>query len=82
MDGAITGSEELIRQVGIFDTLGYKEYTNSSELVFLIENIEDLNPLVVDDRGCNRLAPLYLVLPRIKTDSDSLGGTDKIDDFR
>lgn len=69
-NSAITGSAELIRQVGIFDTLGYAEYANSRELVSLLGDIEDVTPLVVDETSVNKLAPLYVVLPRIKTDAE------------
>ncbi len=67
---AITGVEEIVRQVGIFDTLGYEGYANSQELASLISGIEDITPLVVDDSSVNRLAPVYVVLPRIRTDAE------------
>jgi len=67
---AIESDGELIREVGIFDTVGYKGYANSSELVRIVSAIEDTNPMIVDDSAPNRSAPLYLILPRKKTDAD------------
>ncbi len=67
-NSAITGTESLIRQVGIFDTLGYETYANSKQLAGLIGGISSVDPLVIDDANINRHAPVYLVLPRIKTD--------------
>jgi len=66
-NSAITDSPELIREVGIFDTLGYQSYSTSRELAAHITNVEDLSPLTIKEY-INSTAPVYLVMPRIKTD--------------
>jgi hypothetical protein len=66
-NSAITGSDDIIREVGIFDTLGYAKYSNSHELVTLLRDLTDFTPLPVPAK-VNTNAPVFLVLPRIKTD--------------
>lgn len=66
-NSAIVGSEDLIRQVGIFDTLGYQQYANSDGLAAILRGIIDPEPLPIAD-GISASAPVYLVLPRHKTD--------------
>jgi len=57
---------ELIRSVGIFDTLGYDTYTDSASLVSLISGITDLAPLNFDYSSTNTKTPVYILLPQIK----------------
>ncbi|MEK6283853.1 MAG: hypothetical protein AABN95_26155 [Acidobacteriota bacterium] len=66
-NSSLTGSDELIRQVGIFDTLGYENYSNSGHLAHFLRNLDDLKPLPLPDT-INTAAPVYLVLPKVKTD--------------
>src|SRR5205807_3370251 len=66
-NSALTGSDELIRQIGIFDTLGYKEYSNSGHLAHFLRNLTDLRPLTIPET-INAAAPVYVVLPKVKTD--------------
>jgi hypothetical protein len=68
-NSALTGSDELIREVGIFDTLGYKSYTNSNELADYLNKLSDLLPLATPDT-INTTAPVYLVLPKTKADPE------------
>lgn len=64
-NSSLTGSEELIRQVGIFDTLGYKNYSNSSQLANFLRNVTDLRPLTISET-INTAAPVYLFFQRLK----------------
>jgi hypothetical protein len=64
----ITSSAETAREVGIFDTLGYKQYGTSGELANLIRAVKDIRPLPFDSSQINSLAPVYLLAPRIKSD--------------
>ena len=60
-------SDAQIRQVGIFDTLGYRQYENSRELTANIKEIRDLNPLIRDaqiDRG----QPIYVTKTKFQSD--------------
>ncbi len=68
-NSAVVGSDALVREIGIFDTLGYDTYANSAELARILLGITDLSPLAVDT-AVNRHAPVYLVVPRIKTDAE------------
>ncbi|HEX6190705.1 MAG TPA: hypothetical protein VFZ40_21820, partial [Pyrinomonadaceae bacterium] len=66
-NSSLTGSDELIRQIGIFDTLGYEEYSNSGHLAHFLRQLTDLTPLTIPET-INGAAPVYVVLPRVKTD--------------
>src|SRR5690606_16053082 len=68
-NSALVGSDELVRQVGIFDTLGYRTYSNSSELTAILKGVVDAEPLPIPE-GINAAAPVYLVMPRQKTDKE------------
>ena len=65
---ALTSDEDLIQEVGIFDTLGYQEYENSQQLAGAILKIDDLIPLKFDERDVNVKQPVYVVTPLQKTD--------------
>lgn len=67
----IRPNDDLIRQVGIFDTLGYTTYTDSSSLIKLISNITDLTPLRFDDSLTNNKTPVYVILPQNKGDIET-----------
>jgi len=56
-----------VREVGIFDTLGYREYVNSLELIDFINTIHTLKPLDIS-MPINTKAPVYLLDFRYKTD--------------
>lgn len=66
---AVCSSAPTLQDVGIFDTLGYKEYSTSDELFALISSIEDLDPIHIS-RKVNEKSPIYLVQPKTKTDYD------------
>jgi hypothetical protein len=52
--------DPLIDLVGIFDTLGYKEYANDEELYSIIVNASSNDPLPIN-YPLNRRAPVYIV---------------------
>jgi nucleoside 2-deoxyribosyltransferase len=56
-----------IREVGIFDTLGYEEYQNSHELSEFINLANHYNPLNVPNK-INIKSPVYLLEGMYKTD--------------
>lgn len=56
-----------IREVGIFDTLGYKEYQNSSELSGFLNTAVPADPLSIP-RKINIKSPVYLLEGMHKTD--------------
>jgi hypothetical protein len=53
---------------GLFDTLGYKPYATSGELGDLLIAVDSLTPLRLNLDATNRRAPIYILLPRIRTD--------------
>jgi hypothetical protein len=61
---ALTGSDELIREIGIFDTLGYEKYSNSGQLANFLRGLDDLEPLPI---GETVNTAIYLMLPKVKT---------------
>lgn len=56
-----------IQDVGIFDTLGYEEYENSSQLRNAVKNLGDIRP-IDPCQPLNQKAPVYLIVPTHKTD--------------
>lgn len=57
----------LIREVGIFDTLGYKEYSNSGELADILSVQSAGDPIDIS-QAPNSAAPVYLLESMYKTD--------------
>jgi hypothetical protein len=57
-----------LAEVGIFDTLGYKNYENSSQFVDLLRNLRDVQPLQTPAVKLNPKAPVYLIEAPYKTD--------------
>ncbi len=62
----ISPEDDLIRSIGIFDTLGYATYTDSDSLISLISEISDLTPLNFDETATSIKTPVYIILPPIK----------------
>jgi hypothetical protein len=59
--------DEKIRRLGIFDTLGYKNYQNSRDLATLIKSVRDINPLL-RDVPLERNQPIYVTRTRYQSD--------------
>lgn len=66
---AVNASAPTIQDVGIFDTLGYKEYSTSEDLFSFLRDIQDLRPIHISSK-VNDKTPIYLVQPKTKTDYD------------
>jgi len=64
---SINESSPKIREVGIFDTLGYKEYQNSTELSEYIGSSSDFSSLNIPNK-INTQSPVYLLEGMHKTD--------------
>jgi hypothetical protein len=67
---AIKRDERLARETGIFDTIGYHDYANSDELAKYLIELRDLSPLPLKPTAPNRQAPIYLIMPREKTEAE------------
>ncbi|WP_337054679.1 hypothetical protein [Pseudoxanthomonas sp. USHLN014] len=61
------GEDEKIRRLGIYDTLGYKDYQNSIELSGLIKSVRDVEPLR-REVPIDRNQPLYVTKTRFQSD--------------
>jgi len=57
-NSAITGSDDLINQVGIFDTLGYERYRSSRDLASHLASVSSIKPLKLVENIPNRVAPV------------------------
>jgi nucleoside 2-deoxyribosyltransferase len=68
---AVQEQSPTIQEVGIFDTLGYREYSAADELATFLANVRDLRPIHVAEKR-NEKTPIYLVQPKTKTDYDGL----------
>ncbi len=64
---SIAEVDPLIREVGIFDTLGYKTYVNSVGLASLLSDLSCANPIDIA-QPLNQAAPVYLIEAMYKTD--------------
>jgi hypothetical protein len=67
---SLTGSEALIREIGLFDTLGYEEYSQAEELTTIISTVTDTNAIPLAAYSISRSAPVYVLTPRVKTDAE------------
>jgi len=66
-NGSIKEVSPTIREVGIFDTIGYKNYQNSNELSSFIIDVLNSKPLNVPSK-INIKSPVYLLEGLHKTD--------------
>lgn len=66
-NASIDEGSPSIREVGIFDTLGYETYQNSTELGVFIRSAPHLNPLKITSK-INTKSPVYLLDTQHKTD--------------
>jgi hypothetical protein len=66
---AIRQDGPRIEDLGIFDTIGYQEYSSSTELVDFLKNITDHRAIPYSEHR-NSKAPLYLLETKFKTDVD------------
>jgi hypothetical protein len=67
---SLTTSDALVREIGLFDTLGYSEYSQTSELVAIVADVTDLSPIPLTPYQISRGSPVYVVTPRVKTDAE------------
>jgi hypothetical protein len=66
---AIEDGRDSAQDIGIFDSIGWKEYTGSSDLFLIIENPPTALPLRYPQPALNVKAPVYLLDGRDKVDS-------------
>jgi hypothetical protein len=68
---AVQEQSPTIHEVGVFDTLGYKEYATADELATFLAQVRDLRPVHIGEKR-NEKSPIYLIQPKTKTDYDGL----------
>jgi hypothetical protein len=66
-NASLVESDISIREVGIFDTIGYEEYSNSDELFQILSSAQK-NILIGDTSTVNKRAPVYILEQKFKTD--------------
>ncbi len=66
-NASIKDTHPSIRDVGIFDTLGYQEYQNSDELAAFFESVDDFKVIKIPNK-LNTKSPVYLLEGLFKTD--------------
>ena len=67
---ALKSDDPLIREVGIFDTLGYESYEHSGDLAAKLAQGIDRRPLEFDSDAVRTAAPLYVISPKHRTDTE------------
>lgn len=70
LNSALQPPDKDITRLGIFDTLGYQKYTNSTELANLINKAGN-SPASFPDTAIDQNAPVYLVDTHYKTDASA-----------
>ena len=64
--------DQLIREVGIFDTIGYISYSQDTDLERILSDSYTRKPIFNADAGkIERTSPVYIVLPSVITDIES-----------
>jgi hypothetical protein len=64
----LTESRDM-EHLGLFDTLGRREYENSRELCDIIVSVHDLSPLYLPEGPVDRQAPIFVLDTVHKTDA-------------
>ena len=67
-NSSITADDSLIREMGIFDTLGYKSYSNDRTLAGILRTVSDFRTFELRTDGISVNQPVYIVLPKTKND--------------
>ncbi|MEQ1596468.1 MAG: hypothetical protein ABL985_15365 [Casimicrobium sp.] len=66
---AVSGESVNLNELGLFDTLGWREYVNGIELADLVKGFNHSRPLPTQEK-VNIHSPVYYVQPKNKTDYD------------
>jgi hypothetical protein len=63
--------DQLVREVGLFDTIGYEAYTQETQLLEILRNSYDRRPLPINAQSVERTSPVFVLLPNIITDIEA-----------
>jgi len=70
VNSAIRRDIGLLREIGVLETLGYKPYSNVEEAYRQIEALPSLRALPLPDGPKNRNSPIFIALPKDRTDAE------------
>ena len=65
---AIRQQTELMRELGLFDTIGWKLYQNSNDLCAYLNGLHSLRSLRIPERKKGKSRPFYIVWPNERTE--------------
>lgn len=65
---AFAEDTSLSRELGLFEPFDLKEYQNASELGAICLGTKTQKPLITLDTKPNQRAPIYIVVPKVKTE--------------
>lgn len=63
-----SNSKRLLSAIGIFDTIGYRSYNNTQDLIDIVRSSRASHPFVIDF-PTNSLSPIYLIEYPTKSDA-------------
>lgn len=61
-------TKEQIKEIGIFDTIGFQEYQNSKEFEKILKSYNGQNKIKFDETLINRNTPIYLLVAKYRLD--------------
>jgi len=67
-DSTYESQKRQFDEIGIFDTLGYEKFTNSSELTKIIENKGNVKPVIMVNPEQDKSQPIFFIRSPIDTD--------------
>ncbi len=69
LNRSVQGDLREISEIGLFDSMGYREYENSKELASLIEDTENIKPIRQSSHEVDKSTPIYVLDTFHKTDA-------------
>lgn len=67
---ALREGSPSLNELGIFDTLGYEDYSTSEQICAYLNKLEDISPLpIIHD--LNVKTPIFYIAPKTRTDYDN-----------
>lgn len=66
----VVSDVRLVKEVGLFDTIGYEEYENSVSLTKIFSSTQSFASLPLSDAPLNKAVPVYIVTPREKAEAE------------
>jgi hypothetical protein len=67
-NSCINADDSLIREMGIFDTLGYKPYSDDRNLANTLRSVADFRAYELRADGISMKQPVYVILPKTKNE--------------